>query len=125
ENGASSFSPWEIPCPGDAIMEVSREIEFRIYRRHELRRRAAELLKILLRERDIAAAVVRGYADIDAVLLSAGQQRKTRAGRSFENHIAEVLDAGGIRFVPQAVTGGRRPDFVMPSLKVLRRKERG
>src|SRR5690606_12369600 len=61
---------------------------------------------------------------IDAVFLSASQQRKTRAGRSFEHHIAAALTAGRIRFVAQAVTGGRRPDFVMPDLAQLKNRRR-
>ena len=123
-NGVASLNPWEIAAPGDAIMEISREIEFRLYRHHELRRRAAELLSILSEASDLPAIVVRKYPEIDAVLLSASQQRKTRAGRSFEHHIAAALEAGDITFQEQAVTGGRRPDFVMPDMRALRSKKR-
>lgn len=122
--GLTAFDPWEIEAPGDAIMEISRELEYQLYRRHELRRRAGELLSILSGTEDIAAAVLRNYPQIDAVFLSASQQRKTRAGRSFEHHIAAALKAGRIRFVEQAVTGGRRPDFVMPDLKQLHSRKR-
>lgn len=122
--GLEKFDPWQIKAPGDAIMEISRELEYRLYRRHELRRRAGELLSILCGTDDIAAAVLRNYPQIDAVFLSASQQRKTRAGRSFEHHIAAALKAGGIRFVEQAVTGGRRPDFVMPDLDQLHNRTR-
>src|SRR5690606_22020372 len=120
----TSFDPWQIAAPGDAVMKISREIEYRLYRGHELRRRAAELLSILSGDLDLPSAVVRRYPDIDAVLLSASQQRKTRAGRSFEHHIAAALDAGNIRFQEQAVTGGRRPDFVLPDLRTLRSRTR-
>lgn len=118
-NGLTVFDPWEIKAPGDAIMEISRELEYQLYRRHELRRRAGELLAILTGTDDIAGAVLRNYPKIDALFLSASQQRKTRAGRSFEHHIAAALKGGRIRFVEQAVTGGRRPDFVMPDLNQL------
>ncbi len=117
--GLAKFDPWEIEAPGDAIMEISRELEYRLYRRHELRRRASELLSILCGTDDIAAAVLRNYPQIDAVFLSASQQRKTRAGRSFEHHISAALSAGRVRFVEQAITGGRRPDFIMPDLAHL------
>lgn len=50
--------------------------------------------------------------------------RKSRAGRSFEQHIARLLRDGRIAFEEQAVTGGRRPDFVLPSLVVLKARER-
>lgn len=124
DEGLPSFDPWQIAAPGDAIMKISREIEYRLYRGHELRRRAAELLSILSGDLDLPSAVVRRYPDIDAVLLSASQQRKTRAGRSFEHHIAAALDAGSIRFQEQAVTGGRRPDFVLPDVPTLRARKR-
>lgn len=122
--GLTRLDPWEIKAPGDAIMEISREVEYQLYRRHELRRRAAELLSVLSGTDDIASAVLRNYSRIDAVFLSASQQRKTRAGRSFEHHIAAALTAGGVRFVEQAVTGGRRPDFVMPDLAQLQNRKR-
>ena len=123
-NGFSTFDPWVIPKPGDAIMEISRDIEFTLYRRYELQRRATELVAILAGKGDLITAVVHHFTDIDRVFLSASQQRKTRAGRSFEHHIAASLDAGNIRFVEQAVTGGRRPDFVMPDLETLHRSDR-
>lgn len=118
--GMTSLDPWKLDATGDAVMEISRDVEYRIFRRLELRRRAAEVVKILAGEQDLVTAVVRGFPDLDAVFLSASQQRKTRAGRSFEQHIAAVLRAGNIRFEEQAVTGGRRPDFVLPDVPTLR-----
>jgi hypothetical protein len=123
-NGLAAFDPWVIAAPGDAIMEISRELEYQIYRRHELRRRSAELLSLLSGTNDIATAVIRNYPKIDAIFLSASQQRKTRAGRSFEHHIGAALTCGRIRFIEQAVTGGRRPDFVMPDLNQLHNHKR-
>lgn len=120
----ATLDPWTIPNPGDAIMEISRDIEFRHYRRYELRRRAAELISVLAEEKDLVTAIVTRFPEIDRIFLSASQQRKTRAGRSFEHHIAESFRAGKVRFLEQAVTGGRRPDFVMPDLTVLRSKKR-
>ena len=124
KHGLNCFDPWIIPKPGDAIMEISRDIEFTLYRRYELRRRAAELVALLAGKGDLVTTIVNNFSDIDRVFLSASQQRKTRAGRSFENHIAASLEAGHIRFVEQAVTGGRRPDFVMPDLETLHRRDR-
>lgn len=123
-NGFTGLDPWVIPNPGDAIMEISRDIEFRHYRQYELRRRAAELVSLLADSSDLVTAIVRRFPEIDRIFLSASQQRKTRAGRSFEHHIAASLTAGHIRFTEQAVTGGRRPDFVMPDLSALRSKKR-
>lgn len=117
--GVASLDPYLLDTPGDAIMRISRDIEYRIFKRHELRRRASEVVSILIRERDLVNAVVRGFPLLDAVFLSASQQRKTRAGRSFESHLATALRDGAIAFEEQAVLGGRRPDFVLPSVRVL------
>ncbi len=118
--GLTSFDPYQLAAPGDAIMEISRDIEYRIFRRHEVRRRAAEVVRIIAKYPDPVIAAVRGFPELDAVFLSASQQRKTRAGRSFEHQISAALTAGRIRFEEQAVTGGRRPDFVMPDVRTLK-----
>lgn len=123
-NGYTTLDPWAIPNLGDAIMEISRDIEFRHYKRFELRRRAAELISLLAGPGDLVTSIVKRFPEIDRIFLSASQQRKTRAGRSFEHHIAASMKAGRIRFMEQAVTGGRRPDFVLPDLSTLRRKNR-
>lgn len=124
ENRRDSLDPFALDAPGDAIMQISRDVEYRIFRRHELRRRATEVVRILTAEPDLVSAVVRGFPELDSVFLSASQQRKTRAGRSFEHHIAAALKAGRIRYQEQAVTGGRRPDFVLPDLLTLKRGTR-
>jgi hypothetical protein len=128
--GVLSLNPYALPNPGDAVMRISRDIEFDLYKKEERRHRAAQVLDILLSEGadrgpdQLVSAVVRGFARLDAAFLSASQYRKSRAGRSFEHHIARMLRDGNVRFEAQSVTGGRRPDFVLPSLEVLRRKQR-
>jgi hypothetical protein len=123
--GEPDLNPFRLAAPGDAIMRISRDIEYAIFRRYELRRRAAEVVRILAdSQRGLADSVVRQFQALDAVFLSASQQRKTRAGRSFEFHIGAVLTEGRIRFEEQAITGGRRPDFVLPDLETLKRKNR-
>jgi len=121
--GAASLDPYQLANPGDAIMRISRDIEYDIFRRYELRRRASEIVGLLIREPDTVAAVVRGFPLLDAVFLSASQQRKTRAGRSFESHLATTLKDGRIAFEEQAVLGGRRPDFVLPNKRILGLRE--
>lgn len=121
----SDLNPYEIPNPGDAIMRISRDIEYSLYKRAERRYRAAEVIRIITSgATDIVSAVVHGFPDLDATFLSASQHRKSRAGRSFEQHIAKLLRDGKIAFEEQAITGGRRPDFVVPNLMVLRTKSR-
>ncbi|MDO8412228.1 MAG: type II restriction endonuclease [Gallionellaceae bacterium] len=125
QNQLVDLNPYEIPNPGDAIMKISRDIEYSLYKRAERRYRAAEVIRIITGGgADIVSSVVRGFPDLDATFLSASQHRKSRAGRSFEQHIARLLRDGRIAFEEQAVTGGRRPDFVLPSLVVLKAKKR-
>ena len=101
-------------------MKISRDIEYAIYKRAEIRYRAAEVIRIVTEGgSDLVASVIRGFPSLDALFLSASQQRKSRAGRSFEHHIARILRDGRIRYEEQAITGGRRPDFVLPSVAVL------
>jgi EcoRII C terminal len=125
ENGLQTLDPFAIPNPGDAIMRISRDIEFALYKRAELRHRAAEVVRIVTTGGyGLVESIVRGFPQLDATFLSASQHRKSRAGRSFERHIARFLNDGRIQFEEQAVTGGRRPDFVMPNLIVLNQKDR-
>lgn len=120
-----NLNPYEMPTPGDAIMKISRDIEYSLYKRAERRYRAAEVIRIITSGgTDIVSSVVRGFPDLDATFLSASQHRKTRAGRSFEHHVSRLLLDGRIAFEEQAVTGSRRPDFVLPSLVVLTAKKR-
>lgn len=114
-----SLDPYRIVRPGDAVMKISRDIEYSIYRRHELRNRAVEIVKLLHGSGDLISAIVRGFPDLDRLFLSASQQRKSRAGRSFESHLSAMLMDGKIRFEEQAVLGGRRPDFVLPDKKTV------
>lgn len=120
----SALDPYVISCPGDAIMQISRDIEYNLYKQAELRHRAAEVIKIVLADKDPITAVVKGFSQLDAIFLSASQHRKSRAGRSFEQHISQILKDGRIKYQEQAVTGGRRPDFVLPSLADLESKTR-
>jgi hypothetical protein len=125
QHNLENLNPYEMSNPGDAIMKISRDIEYSIYKRAERRHRAAEVIKILTNGgADIVNSVVRGFSDLDAVFLSASQRRKSRAGSSFEQHISRVLNDGKIAFEEQAVTGGRRPDFVLPNLVILKTKNR-
>lgn len=128
--GGSSMNPYVLTNPGDALMTISRDVEFSLYKSAERRHRAAQVVEILLSEgadqgtRALVSAVIRGFARLDAAFLSASQHRKSRAGRSFENHIARLLTDGDILFEEQSVTGGRRPDFVIPSVEALGREHR-
>ena len=104
-------------------MRISRDIEYALYKRAELRQRAAQVAGLLLRGQDPVTDLVRGFGQLDGLFLSAAQTRKTRAGRSFEQHVQRLLVDGRVRHQAQAVLGGRRPDFVLPDVATLNRAE--
>jgi hypothetical protein len=126
-----SLSPFELEKPGDAIREISRGIEYDIFKEHQLRAKAIELVGVIVGDNlntsldQIVRNIAFRYPDIDAVLLSASQQRKSRAGLSFEHHISAMLTDGGIPFEEQVVLQSkRRPDFVLPSLALYNEEGR-
>lgn len=124
-NALKNLNPFELENPGDAIMKISRDIEYALFKRAELRFRAAEAVRILSsRTTGLVDSVVRGYPELDAMFLSASQSRKSRAGLSFEKHLSKILTDGKVRFEEQVITGNRRPDFVMPDVKTLKDKKR-
>jgi hypothetical protein len=64
-------------------------------------------------------ALITEFPRIDKVLLSAAQQRKSRAGKSFELHIERLLKDGGIPYEAQVVIESKkRPDFVLPDFRL-------
>jgi hypothetical protein len=122
-SGLNDMNPFTIPSPGDAVMRISRDIEYRIYKDAELRFRAAQVARILLNGGgDPVSNLVRGFSELDSIFLSAAQTRKSRAGLSFEHHVQRLFRDGHIRHEAQAVFGGRRPDFVLPDVKMLNMK---
>jgi len=59
------------------------------------------------------------FASVDEFLKTAASimnRRKSRAGRSFENHVAFVLEDAGIPFTSQPKIDGK-PDLVIPSVE--------
>lgn len=120
ENGMDTIDPWSMPNPGDAIMRISRDIEYSLYKRAEVRFRAAQVLRTVSANADLANAIVTGFPDLDATFLSAAQTRKSRAGRSFEHHVERLFKDGNIRYEEQAIFGNRRPDFVLPDVVTLK-----
>jgi hypothetical protein len=120
-NTQRTFDPFELNHPGNDLRELTTEIEFAIYRTHELRFRAAQALEIIFRDGvapttgQIVQRVVRHFIPLYQVMLNASQQRKTRVGAGFESHIRRMLQTGNIPFAEQAVVSTRRPDFVLPT----------
>jgi hypothetical protein len=129
----AALDPFVLEHPGDAIREISRVIEWGLFREFQRRERAVELVRAVLGDDAVKIdmkGVVRRLVDatgaIDAIMLSASQQRKSRAGYSFEHQIEAMLVAGNVPFAKQVVMDARkRPDFVLPSLAHLRKPLKG
>lgn len=132
-HGLNDLNPFLLECPGDAVREISRVRELAIFREHQLRSTAIALVILVAGEvpgtvsiGTIIRRLIDAVQDIDALMLSASQQRRSRAGYSFEHHIEAMLVAGGVPFEKQAVMEAKkRPDFVLPSLKYLRQSTEG
>lgn len=128
-----SLNPFELEFPGDAVREISRKIEWELFREFQRRERGVELVRIVLGDDPIKhdmKGVVRRLVDatgaVDRLMLSASQQRKSRAGYSFEHHIEAMLESGNIPFAKQVVMDAKkRPDFVLPSLVHLTKPYQG
>lgn len=131
--GLKTINPFEIKSPGDALREISRSIEWKLFREFQRKERAVELVKAVLGDQPVsvhAADVIRRLVDalpaIDALMLSASQQRKSRAGYSYEHHIEAMLADGSIPFEKQAIIAAKkRPDFILPSQKFMESSQPG
>ncbi len=67
------------------------------------------------------ALVRQGFSTVDQFVVLANQvlnRRKSRAGKSLENHLAALFDGNGIQYTAQGITeGNKRPDFIFPSIE--------
>lgn len=124
ERGLTKIDPFSLEKPGDDLRTLSRTIEWNLFRKHQHRKYAVDLVRLVMGEtpyKPSPAKVIRRLIDkrpeIDALMLSAGQQRKSRAGYSYEHHIEAMLRDGGIPFEKQVILESKkRPDFILPSL---------
>lgn len=120
-NGNRGLNPYLLESPGDTLNELTRVREFAIYKREEASYYGPRLAEALYgngRNRNVSDAVtflVENFETIYQICLSAGQTRKTRAGGSFETHVARMLRDGDVPHSPQLMFNGRKPDFVLPS----------
>lgn len=128
EKGLSNLNPFLLDAPGDAVRDISRGTEWELFREFQRRERAVEVVRAILGDEpsqlspsDLLRHLVNGIAEIDRIMLSASQQRKSRAGYSFEHHIEAMLADGSIPFSKQVIMEAKkRPDFVLPSLPHLK-----
>jgi hypothetical protein len=125
QTGLDSINPFAVDSPGDVLREISRRVEWDLFREYQRRERSVELVRLVLGDSPqsfTASDIIRRLVDelprIDAMMLSASQQRKARAGYSYELHIEAMLTDGGIPFEKQVIVEARkRPDFILPSLE--------
>ncbi|ABZ00633.1 restriction endonuclease [Pseudomonas sp. SbB1] len=123
ENRLRSLDPYAMCKPGDALRAISRGLEYEIFKDYQIKARSIDLARMILGDdpskaslERVLRAVVLDFPKIDALLLSAAQQRKSRAGYSFEHHIDAMLADAGVPFEKQVVLEARkRPDFILPS----------
>ncbi|MCM1124687.1 MAG: type II restriction endonuclease [Eubacterium sp.] len=63
--------------------------------------------------------ITKGFQSVDEFIRVANvvlNRRKSRAGKSFEHHLAAIFDGNCIEYSAQAVTeGNKKPDFLFPS----------
>lgn len=108
-------------------------MEYGIFRQLQIQAKAISLIRLLLGDDPSAVttervlrSIVVDFPKIDALLLSAAQQRKSRAGYSFEHHIEAMLIDGAVPFEKQVVIKAKkRPDFILPSFKLYDDAARG
>ncbi|MBX3493169.1 MAG: hypothetical protein KF899_09420 [Parvibaculum sp.] len=125
--GLRKTDPFTLETPGDALREISRSIEWDLFRDYQRRERAVEIVRLILGDAprpvtapDIIRKLIDELPAIDALMLSASQQRKSRAGYSYEHHIEAMLSGGDIPYEKQVVIEARkRPDFILPSLAFI------
>lgn len=114
ENRLKSLDPYAMDKPGDALRAISRGLEYEIFKDYQIKARSIGLARMILGDEPgkaslekVLRAVVLDFPKIDALLLSAAQQRKSRAGYSFEHHIEAMLADGGVPFEKQVVLEAR------------------
>ncbi len=127
EHHLEKLDPFQLPTPGDVLRDISRRIELELFKEFQRKKRSVELVRIVLGSEpvkmnavDVIKALIDNLHTIDALMLSASQQRKSRAGYSYEHHIETMLTDGCIPFEKQVVIQAKkRPDFVLPSLAFI------
>ncbi|WP_316356878.1 type II restriction endonuclease [Devosia sp.] len=126
-HGLEKIDPFALDSPGDVLREISRSIEWELFKEFQRRERSVQLVRAVLGDKprkftpsDMMRALLDEFPRIDTILLSAAQQRKSRAGYSYEHHIEAMLTGGSIPFQKQVIIEAKkRPDFILPSLKFM------
>lgn len=131
EFGLEDLNPFNLECPGNVLMKLSRDIEYRLFRQYSARHYSVKLLSMLSGGKSspdmktiITELVTRFDEVYKEVMVSACQRSKSRAGYSFEQHVQRMLKDGNIPFSEQRLIGNQRPDFIVPSIKYYKDQSR-
>ncbi|GAB4306522.1 MAG: hypothetical protein Kow0090_21680 [Myxococcota bacterium] len=107
------------------FLERLLDLEFEIYKREE-KKCSVEIIKkaledgILTGSKDFADFFEKNYSAFWELFLSISQSRKTRAGRSFENHLKFLFEKLGYPYDKQTELNGT-VDYLIPSEEVFRK----
>ncbi len=78
------------------------------------------IFRALEKER-YGAKISNGFSNFEDFILTANKvlnRRKSRAGKSLENHLEALFKRNNLQFTPQGETEGhKRPDFIFPSVE--------
>lgn len=95
--------------PDNKLIDWTNE-EYRLFRALELAR--------------YGGVISNGFNSVEDFIIIANKvlnRRKSRAGKSLENHLSAIFDGNNIEYVAQTITEGRKkPDFLFPSQKAYR-----
>lgn len=94
----------EIISNPDKVILNWTEMEYKVFRRLEFWR--------------YGDLIQRGFTDVENFINVANMvlnRRKSRAGRSLENHLSAIFQTNSLKFEEQVVTeGNKKPDFIFP-----------
>ena len=121
--GYRSLNPFVISNPGDALRDIILHHQFEIFKKLERRLVTARLIDSLIDDHQnisiekLVEIIITRADDVYKLMLSTSQSRRSRVGRSFEIHIAVMMEDGDIPFTEQPIIGKRRPDFALPRIR--------
>ncbi|PZR08088.1 MAG: restriction endonuclease [Archangium gephyra] len=103
-----------------AIERRPQATTMKVDRRLMERRACEEQIFFSVEEACVLPSLKNGFTSIDAFIrsaLSVTNRRKSRAGKSLELHVRQILQEEQVKFTHNAITEGqKRPDFIFPTI---------
>lgn len=120
-HGPSVFDRDQLRSTFDDVILALMDTEYELYQEAEREIKVPLLAEVLTkhsgdpeRTADPRALADDLFADLDKFFVSLGNSRKSRAGGSFERHLAFLLKRLGLPFEEKQVINGE-PDFLLPN----------